>query len=173
MGSNMQKKKIFLILAAGVIAAGIAATLAYSVSLNPLTSKNIIANETAASNSVSKLNLTSVKAYDVSHSLIGEIKPNQLFKTDHPVLIQIEFSNLDGNSDEYIVASEIRRDSETKTLTVVQADVAGSGSISVEAYWKPEQAGSYKLLIFAYKPEELDRGPIIAPAEVIPLQVVE
>ncbi|MGI0018966.1 MAG: hypothetical protein ACREAY_00690 [Nitrososphaera sp.] len=165
----MQKKKTFLFIAAVAIAAGIAAALIYYANFNPLNSKSLIANETGGDNSISKLNLTSVKAYDVNHSLIGEIEPNQSFKTNHPVLIQTEFSNPDSNSGEYIVASEIRRDSETESLTTVQADVAGSGSVSVETYWKPEQAGDYSLLIFAYKPEELDRGPVIAPVEMIEL----
>jgi hypothetical protein len=172
MSPDTRKKRTFLFVAAGITVAAIIAVAAYYASFNSLTSKSTIANETNGNDS-SKLNLASVKVYDINHNEIGKLESNQSFKVKEPVFIKSEFSNPNNNPVEYIIAKEIRKDNETQALTTIQTTLIGSGNVSMEVYWKPEQTGDYTLLIFAYKPEELNRGPVIAPVAIIPLQVTE
>ncbi|MEM2140666.1 MAG: hypothetical protein QXJ74_10250 [Nitrososphaera sp.] len=170
MSSNSQGKKRALLIVV-VVGVGALAALGYYVSSNSSFFNNS-PNE-ADGSGVSRLNLVSVKAYDINHDLIGEVESGQSFKVDQPVLIQTEFSNPDANSREHIITSEIRGNSGTEALTTVRVDIAASGDASVEVYWQPEEIGNYDLLIFAFEPEDLNRGPVIEPLKMIRLSVIE
>jgi len=168
------KRNVIIIGAVAVVA--IVAIVVISMTNNEIrsTPPSNNSNATQSNTFTFELKLLNMSVLDFPHhELIGRLSANQSFRNHQPVFLQANFLNPNTNSHDYIVTSEIRGSADTSALSIVQGTVGGSGELSIDVYWKPEQMGDYDLILFAMPVEKLSMGPPMNPIAKVPLKVIE
>lgn len=166
------KSAVTIAVVAGIAAVAVIAGIAVmNFSRLPQDNGNAHANETNAT--VVDLELVGVGTLDYDRSVKGPLSENQEFKLGQPVYITANLTNPDTSSHDFIIASEVRGPVGTAAGSHIRATIGGSGYVSVDVYWKPDQVGDYDVLVFQLPVEKLNRGPVMSPIAHIPIKVME